>query len=218
MKIIDLSLEIDNECMTCGTAWHEKVCIEQLGEMEKVGRNTTAIRLGSHTGTHIDAPKHFSNQGYGVDKLDLNILCGNITVVDFTHIGKGEMVVLSDVEKLEVTERMLFRFNWHKWWKTEGYYREFPFFSLEAAKYLIDSGMKLIALDTPSPDDGKNISSRGEEDSPVHKHFLSKDVIIIEYLTNTDALDLDKKYCLAALPLKLKDVDGAPARVVVMEE
>ena len=110
---------------------------------------------------------------------------------------------------------MLFKFEWFKNWQSSVFYSEFPYFSLEAAEYLVNKGMKVIALDTPSPDCGKAIGQR--DDSPVHKLFLMNNITIIEYLTDTDKLDGEKRNILMALPLKLRDCDGAPARVVMLE-
>ena len=106
-------------------------------------------------------------------------------------------------------------FGWWKNWKTPRYYKRFPFFSIEAIRYLIESGMRFLALDTPSPDDGSGIQEM--DDSPNHKILLENDVIIVEYLTNTDQIDFSKKYEIAALPLKIAGADGAPARVIIKE-
>ncbi len=214
MKIIDLSLLIDNECMTCGTPWHEHVNIEQLGKIEEVGRNTSRIVLGSHSATHMDAPKHFLQDGYGIDELDLRICIGDVTCVDFRKINKS-IVEIDDLRGIRITERMLFAFGWYEKWKTESYYRAFPFFSESAIKYLVDNGMRLIALDTPSPDDGSSIHEK--DDSPNHKILLAKDVVIVEYLTNTEDIDFSKKHEIIALPLKIKGIDGAPSRVILKE-
>ena len=210
MKLIDVSMEVDNGCMTCGTPWHEQVEISQVGHLEKVGRNTSKIVLGSHSGTHIDAPRHFFNDGYGVDKLDLMTLCGEISVIDFTHIGQGNCVQLEDLKDIKISERMLFRFGWYVYWKTD--------FSVDAAKYMVDQGLKLIALDTPSPDSGKCINEKAEEDSPVHKLFLKNDIIIIEYLTNTNCIQRGKRHSIMALPLKIAGCDGSPGRVIIKED
>lgn len=215
MKIIDLSLTIDNECMTCGTPWHQKVQVRQMGKIEEVGRNTHSILMGSHSGTHMDAPLHFYNEAEGIDKADLQKICGEMTVVDFSYMGAGSIVQCEDVKRFQITERMLFRFDWWKKWKTQEYYSHFPFFSEEAVLYLTEHGMRVIAMDTPSPDDGSAITQKN--DSPVHKLLLKKGVTIIEYLSNTDQFLTGKKYSLFALPLKIKDCDGAPARVVAVE-
>ncbi len=217
MKIIDLSINTDNECMTCGTPWHQKVAIEKMGTIDKVGRNTSSIVLGSHSGTHMDAPLHFYDGRRSIDELHLEQCIGRVTCVDFTDKPAGTVITKKDLEKIKVTERMLFVFGWYKNWKTSKYYDHFPYFEEDAVNDLIEKGMKLIALDTPSPDDGAAIYQQGKEDSPNHKLLLNKEIIIIEYLTNTNAIDFDKQYRMIALPLKLKGADGSPARVILEE-
>ena len=123
MKIIDVSFTLDNDCMTCGTPWHEKVKIEPLGTIDTVGRNTSRFVLGSHSATHMDSPKHFIDGKYGVDKLDLEMCVGAVTCIDFRHIHSGEKVTINDVEGIEITKRMLFVFGWYKNWKKEEYYK-----------------------------------------------------------------------------------------------
>ncbi|MBR6491536.1 MAG: cyclase family protein [Bacteroidales bacterium] len=215
MKIIDLSFVIENGIPTCGTPWHQTVKLEQMGTIDTVGRNTHSILLGSHTGTHMDAPYHFVKGGRTIESTPLETLCGPISVIDFSKFKAGDVVQYDDVKDLKVTERMLFRFDWFKHWRTGDYYKAFPFFSEEAVSFLMANGIKLLAMDTPSPDDTKNINSI---DSPNHKALLSKDIIIIEYLNNTDQIDLAKKHTLVALPLKLKGSDGSPSRVILFEE
>lgn len=215
MSILDLSLTIDNDCLTCGTPWHEKVHIEQMGKIDQVGRNTSKIVLGSHTATHMDAPKHFFDEGKGIESINLDICLGPVTCVDFQYISTGNIVKLDDIKKIPITERMLFVFGWHKKWKTLEYYVDFPFFSKDAIQYLLDKGIRLIAMDTPSPDSGNGISQF--DDSPNHKLLLSANVIIVEYLTNTNKIDFTKHYEIIALPLKVFGADGAPARVILRE-
>ncbi|SHM79732.1 Kynurenine formamidase [Anaerosporobacter mobilis DSM 15930] len=215
MNVIDLTITVDNECLTCGTSWHQKPMLEKIGTINSVGRNTSRIVLGSHTGTHMDAPLHFYDNTHGIDKMDLNLLIGEIEIVDFTNLDRNTYVTLDMVKQINIKKRMLFIFGWYKYWKTEQYYNGFPYFDMEAANYLIENGMKLIALDTPSPDANNAIYEKN--DSPVHKKLLQNNVVIIEYLTNTATIDINKQYEIVALPLKLKDIDGSPARVVLIE-
>lgn len=215
LKIIDLSYTIDNNCMTCGTPWHEKVKLKHIGKIRDVGRNTHSIVLGSHTGTHMDAPLHFFDGETGIDEVDLEKICGKCCVVNMSNKKGGSVITKEDLQNVIIEKRMLFRFDWFKHWQKEDFYKGFPFFSIEAAEYLVEQGLKVIALDTPSPDDGSAIGMK--DDSPVHKLFLKNNVTIIEYLTNTDKLDSHKDYQLIALPLKLKNCDGSPARVIMME-
>lgn len=214
--IIDLSISIDNSCLTCGAPWHQKVLIERMGELETVGRNTSRFVLGSHSATHMDAPCHFIANGHGIDENKLDLCIGTVTCVDFRHFGPGDVIRLDDVKNMIITERMLFVFGWCKFWKTNEYYRRFPYFTTEAVSYLVDSGMKLMAMDTPSPDDGEAIAKK--DDSPNHKRLLGSDVIIIEYLYNTEQINFQTEYELIALPLKIAGADGAPARVVLREK
>lgn len=215
MRIIDLSLTIDNECLTCGVPWHEQVSIERLGKLDEVGRNTSKFRLGSHTATHMDAPSHFYEGTKGIDQLDLEVCVGPVTCVDLRHKKAGDVVTLADLQNVQVTERMLFVFGWYHWWKTGEYYKNCPYFTEDAVKYLLEHGMKLMAMDTPSPDTTAAISEK--DDSPMHKLLLAEEVIIVEYLNNTNEIDFSREYEIMALPLKIAGADGAPARVVLKE-
>lgn len=212
MDWIDLTLSIDNECMTCGTAWHTIPSIERLGRVEDVGRNTSVIRLGSHSATHLDAPLHFYNSTYGVDEIPLEKLCGKIQVVDFTHMTKGSCVRLQDLCGITVTPKMLFKFSWYKNWKKICYYQDYPYFDIEVLRYLVDNGLEMIALDTPSPDTSTAIGKM--DDSLGHKLLLSRQVVIVEYLNNTESLKNGEEYEIIALPLKIKGCDGSPCRVI----
>ena len=217
MKVYDLTFDVETGMPTCGTPWHQVVEISRMGKIETVGRNTSKIVLGSHSGTHMDAPMHFIDNAKDISKLDLNLLCGEIEIVDFTKFKQGDVVEIEDVKKLKIAERMLFRFDWFKKWKTDDYYFKFPYFSTGAVEFLYEKGMRLMALDTPSPDDGSAIKNVGVEDSPNHKFLLNKEVIIVEYLCNTDMLETNKKYEIIALPIKVVGSDGAPSRVIVRE-
>lgn len=212
MGWIDLTLSIDNECMTCGTAWHAIPSIERLGRVEDVGRNTSVIRLGSHSATHLDAPLHFYNNAYGVDEIPLEKLCGKIQVVDFTHMTQGSCVRLQDLCGITVTPKMLFKFGWYKNWKKTCYYQDYPYFDIDALRHLVGNGLEMIALDTPSPDTSSAIGK--VDDSLGHKLLLSRQVVIVEYLNNTESLKPGENYEIIALPLKIKGSDGSPCRVI----
>lgn len=216
MKIVDLSFDIETGMPTCGTPWHQTVEIATMGTLSTVGRNTHRLVLGSHSGTHMDAPYHFIEGGKRVNQLNIHDCVGPVQIVDLRHIGMGGSVSVEQLKKVEVSHRMLFVFGWYKFWKTAAYYHGFPYFETDAIQFLLDMGMRLMAMDTPSPDCGTAISSRGD-DSPNHKLLLSREVVIIEYLSNTDALLDGKKYELIALPLKVAMSDGSPARVIARE-
>ena len=215
--IYDLSLDIETGMPTCGTPWHQTVEITHMGTIGGVGRNTHRIVLGSHSGTHMDAPYHFIEDGITMEKLDTDLMWGRASVIDFRNKGAGDTVTVPDVKNLKITERMIFVFGWYHNWKTDRYYKDFPYFETDAVQYLLDNGMKVMAMDTPSPDYGGAIKEKNENDSPNHKLLLKSGVLIIEYLNNTDVLEGGKEYELVALPLKVKGSDGSPARVLARE-
>ena len=74
MKIYDLSFDLESNMPTCGTPWHQKAEISRMGRLDEVGRNTHKILLGSHTGTHMDAPFHFIDDGITMEKLDIDLM------------------------------------------------------------------------------------------------------------------------------------------------
>lgn len=218
MKIYDLTFEIESGMPTCGNPWHQTVEVSLMGTIDSVGRNTQRIVLGSHSGTHMDAPFHFIKDGITMEQMNIELMWGKITVVDMRHKKQGDLVTLSELQEIEMKERLLFAFGWYHNWKTKEYYNGFPYFETEAIEYLIKSGVKVLALDTPSPDDGRAIMIKGKCDSPNHLALLENDVCVIEYLTNTDVLIGGREYEMVALPLKLKGSDGSPARVLIKEE
>lgn len=215
MDWMDLTYTIDDGCMTCGTPWHIKPSVERLGTIEQVGRNTSIIRLGSHTATHLDAPLHFFDGTYGVERIPLHKLCGEIQVVDLSFKEAGSVITMEDMRGIVPTPKMLIKFLWYKNWEKDCFYRDFPYFNMEVLEWLTENGLEMLALDTPSPDSCSAIGEK--DDSPGHKLLLKHEVVIVEYLTQTEILDPSKRYEIVALPLKLKGSDGSPARVIIRE-
>ena len=95
------------------------------------------------------------------------------------------------------------------------FYNEYPFLSENAAQWLVENGVRLIAMDTPSPDNPAH--SRGtSKDSPNHKVLLGAGVVLVEYLANLKSLTAAEVE-LIVMPLKLKGCDGSPVRCVAIE-
>lgn len=215
MEIIDLSYGIEEGMLTYPTPRHPITQITQLGRIPVEGRETREIRFGTHTGTHVDAPKHFVKGGKGVDELCLETLIGPVTILDFSHLEEGTSVMLSMLRDIEITPRMLFKFGWGKYWPSKEFYnKDYPTLSKDAASYLVEKGVKLLAHDTASVDPVFR-DRHGEEDSPVHKILLPNGVILVEYVANLDMVTDYNGWNIAALPLKITGADGSPARVIL---
>ncbi len=173
--------------------------------------NVSRIALGTHTGTHVDAPKHFLDDERSVDELALDVLIGACEVLDLTHlsapISPQDLEVGLDgrrVERLLIKTR-----NSELWSRTgRGFPTEYVAFSGEAAIWLVEHGVRLTGIDFLS------IEVFGSRDFPAHHHLLRAGVVVLE------GLDLSRvvagTYELVCLPLKLRGGDGAPARAVLI--
>lgn len=218
-RIVDLSMMIEEGMQTFAAPWHPYVEITQLGRHGIENRETRKLVLGTHTGTHIDAPRHFIPGGETVDAIALDRLNGRATVVDLSTAADGAQI---DVHELVTciagrpVERLIVRFDWDRHLNTSRYYTDHPFFTAEACRWLVHQGCKVLALDTPQPDNPQH--GRGNAiDAPNHKILLGGGVILVEYLVGTRALR-QSIVNLVVAPLKIKHGDGAPARCFAIEE
>ncbi|MRR08048.1 MAG: cyclase family protein, partial [Deltaproteobacteria bacterium] len=181
-------------------------------------RETRKIVLGSHTGTHCDAPRHFIAGGLSVDQLPLEVLMGPARLVDFSDVRAFQEIDAAELEErigVYCPERIVLRYDWSDNFGLQNYYSDHPFISENAAHWLVGKGVKLLAMDTPMPDNPKN--GRGSpNDSPIHKIMLKNGVVLVEYLTNLRELK-KKNFELIVLPLKLSGADGSPVRCVAVE-
>jgi arylformamidase len=218
MKIIDLSLSLHEGMMTFPTHWHPVVEISILGRHGIEGRETRKVTLGTHTGTHTDAPLHFIPNGKGIDEVPLEVLVGEATVLNFAPAQPNHEIGIPALkEKLggKVPTRLILRTDWSDCFGKMTYYNNYPFFSQEAARWLVDGGCRMIAMDTPSPDNPAHSRNSGN-DSPNHKVLLGAEVVLVEYLCNLRSLSKPVVE-LVVLPLKIKGADGAPTRCVAIE-
>lgn len=218
-RIIDLTLAIHEGMQTFPVHWHPLVEITQLGRHGIENRETRKLVLGTHTGTHVDAPRHFIPKGMTIDQVPLDQLIGRAAVLDLSSATRFQQLDVADIAA-EVgehpIERVVLRFDWSDQIGTLAYYSDHPFLSEAAAQWLVDHGCRLLAMDTPMPDNPKN--GRGcPNDSPNHKILLGSGVILVEYLTNLRALRC-KDVTLVVAPLKIEQGDGAPARVFAIED
>jgi len=218
-EIVDLTFEMENGMTTFDASWHIPFSVKQLGSINVEGRETRMVTMGTHAGTHIDSPLHFVENGSSIDKIPLDKLMGEVAIVDFSFLDKGKAITREMLIEVPISSKMIFKFGWGRFWKTDEYYKRYPFFSAEAAEYLLSKKIELLAMDTPSPDDSgiklENEILGGDKDSPIHKMFLRNGVILIEYLANLEkVIDYDG-WSIVAMPLKIKGADGAPARVCI---
>lgn len=214
MRIIDLTITYENG-MTGQSKYHPVVEIKRLGKFEEIGRNTSSALLGTHIGTHMDAPYHFIENGNTIDNIDLNLCIGDVTIVDVRHRGVGDCLNVEDLKGYKLKSIVLLYFGWNKYLNTPQYNDRYPYITIEAANHMVDAGVKVIAMDIPSPD-GK--PKGDDQDFIVHRVLLKKEIIFVESLINTEAIDFKKEYTFVALPIKLYKTDAAPCRAILIEK
>jgi arylformamidase len=168
--------------------------------------NVSSLRLGSHTGTHMDAPLHFIEGAATIDTVPLDVLIGPALVVEVDAETLIEKRHLTDA-RIGTHPRLLLKTRNSALWDRASFVREYVGLSLDGAKHLLDRGVKLIGIDYLS------IEAFGVTGHPVHRTLLGAGVVILE------GLDFRRVtpgvYELYCLPLRIAGGDGAPCRAVL---
>jgi arylformamidase len=168
--------------------------------------NGSRLSLGSHTGTHVDAPYHFLADGASVDQLPLEILIGRCRVVE---VSDRERVERAQLEACDLRDdlRVLIKTRMSGQLRQPNFQEDFVYLTPDAASYLVQAGIKLVGVDYLS------VEKFGSKDFAAHHTLLAAGVVIIEGL---DLSLVDPgDYELTCLPLLVAGADGAPARVVL---
>ena len=166
--------------------------------------NVTRLTLGSHTGTHVDAPRHFLNEGRTVDALALDALCGPARVI---HVDDATSVKRRHLEPHRGVERILLQTRNESLWNKRGFQKDFVYLEPDAADWLVAQRVRLVGIDYLS------IEQFNSRDYHTHHTLLGAGIVIVE------GLDLRRiepgDYDLYCLPLKVVGADGAPGRAVL---
>ena len=211
----DLSHEVSPDISTFPVAWHKKVEFEKLGTLESVGRRTTHLHIGTHSGTHIDAPSHFISDGLTIDKLNLNKFLGAAFVYNLQKTAPCQEVKTNELLDLKVSDVedkiLIFNFGWASNFGNQDYYSKQPYFSDNACEYILSLKPKMIGYDLAMPDSPLN-NQASNCDSPAHKLFLKEGIPLLENLKLPT--DLPNEIYVSCTPLKLRNLDGSPVRCV----
>jgi len=210
MKLFDISLKIQPGMVV----WpgDPQVVIEQTEKIRSGGEvNLTQFAMCAHTGTHIDAPYHFIDDGKKVDELNLEDLCGPVQVIHVpSNIVEIDAGVIKSAGIEPLTERVIFKTSNSELWRSlpGEFTKEYVGITADAAVLLVEMNLKLVGIDYLSVAAGEHIRS-------THETLLGAGVILLE------GLDLSSvsagRYTLFCLPLNLAGADGSPARTVLVE-
>ena len=182
----------------------------EIQHLHRIGQGSayalSRIAMGSHSGTHVDAPAHFIRGGATVDELPLEILLGKARVVELRVSARIER---EDLEALDLSDdlRVLLKTRMSGQLRQPAFQEDHTYLTPDAAVYLAQIGIKLVGIDYLS------IEKFGSEDYASHRALLTAGVVIVE------GLDLSEveagEYEMACLPLRVVGAEGAPARVVL---
>lgn len=208
MPIIDLTHKIYDGMPTYPRDWHARVETSRLGRHGIEGRQTHKIVLGTHTGTHIDAPSHAIALDDDTLKYDIDILVGSAILIDLSTKKDMEQVHAGDLSphlKDIAWDRIILRYDWDRYYGNMRFWDQHPFLTESAAQLIIDHGCSMIGMDTPSPD------APWVPRMTIHEMFLDRDIMILECLSGLKRIG-SGMFDIIVAPLAV-DLDGAPARV-----
>ncbi len=188
------------------------------------------LSMSEHTGTHLDAPGHFSEGGATVDELPLEGLLGPLAVIDVREACEADADYIATPDDLAVDEEchgsitsgsiVLFRTGWSARWPDRLAYLgddtpgsadnlHFPGIAPETARTIAARGATMVGIDTASIDPGYS------SDFPVHRILAEHSIAILENVTGLDGIPARGAY-LIALPMKITSGSGAAVRIVAM--
>ena len=191
------------------------------------GYRVTEVRLGTHAGTHVDAPSHTEPDGKDLDAFDAERFAFDARLVDCSTAGAREAIGPDALPDDADAELLVVRTGWDAHWGTDRYF-DHPYLTERAAARCAERGWHL-ALDTLSPDPSPSASGAKEQPeeteakteekaepngTPAHHELLGRDRFVVENLTALD--ELPERFELRAYPLPIAGADGSPVRAVAV--
>jgi arylformamidase len=174
----------------------------------------SSLKMGTHSGTHMDAPRHLIAEGAGIGAYSPDRLVGHGLVLDARGLHDNAAIPETFLNRVTgATWPGWFAVvctGWDRYWGDERYFRH-PYLSPALAERLVDAEAGLVAIDALS------IDSTVDEGSAAHAILLGADVLIAENLCNVRLLNPIRSHMFAFLPLSLRSADGSPARVVAWD-
>jgi arylformamidase len=211
LKILDISVPISAEL----PVWpgDPPIVLERYKFIsEENASNDSRIACSVHSGTHVDAPAHFIENGASVEQLPLEILMGPVTVVAPLEAEVITPQLLEAQALAPETRRLLIKTKNSALWADPGhpFNPDFVALNSESARWIVDKGIDLVGIDYLS------IQMYKDTEALTHRTLLEAGIVIVE------GLDLRKvdpgDYQLFCLPIKLAGCEGAPARAVLIEQ
>ena len=204
MRIVHISVPLETGMFKFPRPDHVTVSVTEEGTYEKVACRTSRLVLGSHSGTHVDAPMHMIKGAEPIDQVKLEYLFGPAQVLRIPAAPR-EIIDKDRLKDIDVREpRVILNTGWHKQWGQSRFYEDYPRATDEFAHALVDDGVRCIIVDLPVS-------------ASFHKIVFRVGGCLIENVANLDEIK-SERILLVAFPIKAVGIDAAPARVVVVED
>jgi kynurenine formamidase len=185
--------------------------------IERDGFNLLNVSMGSQTGTHVDAPYHFSETGLRIDEIPLDRFVGRGVIVDARSAGArgriGWDLIAPVADEVQPGSIVILHTGWSAHYGTDRYF-ENPFLDSDACRRLIALGVRTLAIDALNIDETPDDAHPGEG-FPCHHLIADVGGVIGENLTNVASIDFDAPF-ISMLPIAFEAADGAPVRAVAI--
>jgi arylformamidase len=205
MKLIDISVPLDTALPSYPNNLPFSLeAVKRLAGGDS--SNVSSLHLSAHSGTHVDAPRHFFDDGPGTEALPLEMLIGRARVIELRPRGG---ISAEDLAGVDLSEdiRLLIKTPNSRLWGNPEFHKEYVGVTESGARFLVDHGIKLVGVDYLSVEVFKTPGA------PAHHVLLGGGTIVVEGLNLRDVdPGIYEMYCL---PLRIVGCDGAPARVVL---
>lgn len=213
MKLLDLTLEMTPDMpMFPGSP---QMTVIPWSTISGHGYNSEMLFLSSHSGTHMDAPYHFVQDGLRIHQIPIEKMSGKAALID-AEAASGESIGTADIRRYEASwgtipdnTPVIFRTGWQSHLNRDDYFTHNPGLDSDAAKYLASKRISLVGTDAPSIDTGSN------DAFPAHHILARVGTVNVEALANLDKI---KTHTLdyIILPMNIRDATGAPVRAVAI--
>lgn len=192
--------------------------LEQHSTIDRDGFNLMTVSMGSQSGTHVDAPFHFDEDGIKIDEIPLGQFVGQAVIFDCGELSARQEITIesldSQLDAIKGGDIAIFKTRWSRFYGTDEYFNN-PYLNADLVSLLIERGVLTFGLDAINIDETPDDDHPGVG-FPAHHLIAKVGGVICENLTNLDAIDFDDPI-ISLLPMKFIGIDGAPVRAVAMQ-
>ncbi len=200
---IDISTTLSQELVV----WpgDPKIEIKKISTVSSDGYNLTTLSLSAHSGTHLDAPLHYFENGLAIDEIALERLMGRVIVIETdVPVIKGDVL---DSYQIRDNDKIFFKTkNSDVEWTMLPFLEDYVYLDESAADHLIEQGVSMVGIDYLS-------IAHPHQGETVHKMLLGSEILILEGLLLSGVPG--GIYEMICMPLKIKGADGGPVRVLL---